>query len=267
MTTTVPPTGAVVPPPAPVSGYAVYSSSNYYAGDAVSAIQKYSALDYQLSTINSNASTLQSRVTSAEMKQMQDFALLTSSISSETSRAQTAESSLASSVFMERERALSECSVLRASIVTEKILREEADMSLASSVTAERNRALASESALSSSIVSARSDITALQAGLAQAVATEISGQAELIAVDALIKTAINSVVDGESSLWTAVQNKASIQATNEVYSVFSNFLQVFFSQYNISVNGSALSAQNFLPPSYPIPVPPVSPPLPHPFP
>jgi hypothetical protein len=265
MATTVPPVGAVAVPP--VTGYAVYSATNYYSGDSANAVQKYSYLDYQLSTINTNATALQSRVASAEQKEMADFTILSSSIASEATRAQTAESSVASSVVAEATRATSAEAVLRASIVTEKALREDADASIASSVLAERNRAIASEAGLSSSIVAVQADVSALQAGLAQAVAKEIADQAQLVAVDALIKTAINSVVDGESSLWNAVQMKASIQATNDVYATFKNFLDVFFAQYSISQNGAPLSASNFIPSSYPLSMPTASVPLPHPFP
>jgi hypothetical protein len=262
---TTPPVGTTVVPP--VTGYATFNPTAYYSGDSANAVQKYSYLDYQLSSINSNATTLQSRVASAEMKEQMDFTMLTSSIASETTRALSSEASVASSVLAESARALSSEAVLRASIVTEKTLREEADASVASSVIAERNRAVSAEAGLSSSIVAVQSDVASLQSSLAQAVAKEISDQAQLVAVDALIKTAINSVVDGESSLWSAVQQKASLQATNDVYATFKNFLDVFFAQYSISQNGAPLSASNFIPSSYPLAMPTASVPLPHPFP
>jgi hypothetical protein len=126
---------------------------------------------------------------------------------------------------------------------------------------------MTAESGLSSSIVAVQSDVTALTSSLAAAVSKEIADQAQLVAVDALIKTAINSVVDGESSLWSAVQMKASIQATNDVYATFKNFLDVFFAQYSISQNGAPLSAANFIPSSYPLSLPTAAVPLPHPFP
>jgi hypothetical protein len=257
---------AAIPPPA-VTGYATFNPTAYYSGDSANAVQKYSYLDYQLATINSNATTLQSRVSSAENKEQMDFALLTSSIASETSRAQSSEASVASSVVAESSRALSAESVLRASISSETSRSQSAELSVSTSVVVESSRALSAESALSSSIVSVQSNVSALQSSLAQAVAKEISDQAQLVAVDALIKTAINSVVDGESSLWTVVQQKASIQATNDVYATFKNFLDIFFAQYSISQNGAPLSSSNFIPSSYPLATPATSVPLPHPFP
>ena len=244
-------------PPA-VTGYVTYSSTAVYSGDTVNALSKNTVYDAQIAAIQSSASSLSAQVSSQVAKESDDISQLTATLATETARALASESVLTSSLASESSTRLSAFNYLNSRVNDEIARASGAERDLSVRATADEANISSLQSAMSamtSRVATDEDTIATLSSGLSAQVAKELADQVQNLAVEKLIEQAVNNVQTGENSLWSEVSQKASAQAVTAVYATFKNFLDIFFSQYNLTIDNAKVSSANFIPYQAPVSV------------
>lgn len=183
---------------------------NVLAGTASTDAVNYGQLSTEVSRAGSAEASLSTAVSSEASRAGSAEASLSGAVSSEASRAGSAEASLSGGISTEVARAQSAETSLSGAISSEEARATSAETSLSSGISAEASRATSSESSLSAGISTEQSRAQSAEASLSGGISSEASraGSAE---------GSLSSAVSSEASRATSAETSLSTGLSAEV--------------------------------------------------